>query len=92
METLDQAILSSVMEIPSGNIFDSHVIIKMLLQKHSDCYLREMPKKDDCTTKTYHRQIADRIGALTELLEPAGTSCSFNIHDKLSQCKCWKRK
>ena len=92
METLDKAIETSVLEIPSGNIFDSHAIIKMLLQQHSDCYLREMPKKDSCTTKTYHSQIADKIDLLTEFLEPVGTSYSFNIHNKLSPCKCWKRK
>ena len=43
-------------------------------------------------TPNYGYHFTQWSDALTELLEPAGTSCSFNIHDKLSQCKCWKRK
>lgn len=92
METLEQAIETEVKEIPAGMIFDSHVVIKLLLQKHSDCYLSQMPKKESCTTKTYHSQIADIIGSLSDLAEEVGQSCSFNIHDKLSVCRCWKRK
>ncbi len=92
METLEQAIRAEVENIPAGKIFDSHVIIKLLLQKHCDCYLSQMPKKESVTTKTYHRQIADMIGAMEELVEDAGDSFSFNIHDTPSVCRCWKRK
>ncbi len=92
METLEQAIRAEVSEIPAGMFFDSHVVIKMLLQKHCDCYLSQMPKKESVTTRTYHRQIADMIGEMRDLVEDAGESYSFNIHDTPSACRCWKRK
>ena len=56
METLEQAIRAEVSEIPAGMFFDSHVVIKMLLQKHCDCYLSQMPKKESVTTRTYHQK------------------------------------
>jgi len=92
METLEQAVEIEIKEIAPGLIFDSHTIIKLLLQRHSDCYLSQMPKKKSCTTMTYHSQIAKIIASLSELVEEIGQSCSFNIHDKLSVCRCWKRR
>lgn len=93
METLDEAIESSIREIPSGMIFDAHTIIKLLLINHSDCYLSKMAEAENSTTNTYHGRIGGIIASKTDLAEQQeDRSYSFNIHDKLSPCSCWKRR
>ncbi len=86
--------------IPAGYCFDSHFIIKLLMEKYSDEYLQFVCQyvgagKVDIA-KIAHSQIAFQIKELTKGDDPIlkQHECkivSYNIHHKISANTLWER-
>jgi len=77
--------------IPTGMIFDTHMIIEYLLQNDSDVYLQNCNGK---TTELYHIYIGQVIADIEKegLIKNIGKSWSLNIHKNFSECACWKKQ
>ena len=99
---IKKIILDSDNNIKIGNCFDSHLIIKLLIEKYSDDYFKFMSNHIDFSktdiAKTTHNLLAKEIKKLTKdnspILEQIQEckSVSFNIHKKISSCTLWKRR
>lgn len=93
--SISEAIESVVSEIEPGYIFDSHFVIKQLIKRDSDSYLRFCCQYADSNevTLTAHQQIGQEIKKFdNNLVKRQGfESWSENIHSKASKCAAWKR-
>ncbi len=92
---MEKAILEFIdTEVKSGQYFDSHTLIKYLIQKHTDLYLQGAGGKQ--RADTYHGQLAQKLSVLEKdgVLEKIGdkVSVSKNIKDKFSECALWRKK
>ncbi len=87
-------IRSIIREIPKGNIFDSHTVIFLLIQQHSDEYLKSFNLNLN-TTELYHAHLGKIIAEFendpVDKIERIGESYSKNIHDTFSPCACWRK-
>jgi hypothetical protein len=91
MQELKDAIREIIKSIKQGFYFDSHTVIFMLLQKHSDEYL--LGARTYTTTETYHSEISKIVQSNSDLVEDTGKeACSKNIHDEFSECRLWRRR
>lgn len=97
---IESLILNPKYNIRVGNCFDSHLIIKLLIENYSDDYFKficnytKSGSKDIATFA--HGQIGREIRKLSEGNEPIleqlePKSVSFNIHNKISPTTLWKR-
>ena len=80
--------------------FDSHYIIRILIEKHSDEYLvfaaANLPKRKRKQTEFVHSKIAKIIDSFASsstrlLLRVSGESISHNIHGNSSHCAIWRK-
>ena len=87
---MKERIKSIIGGIPSGLLFDTHMIIEYLLQNDSDAYLKNCNGK---TTISYHGYIGQIINDIAGegLVKRIGDSWSLNIHKKFSKCACWEK-
>jgi len=93
--SISEAIESVVSEIEPGYTFDSHFVIRQLIKKDSDSYLRFCSQYADSNeaTLTAHQQIGQEIKKLNGQLVDRQDfdSWSANIHGKGSKCAAWKK-
>lgn len=87
---MKQTIKLIIDAIPSGHIFDAHMVIAKLLQEYSNVYISNCNQK---TIDNYHSNIAKIIdsfdGVLITRLD--SKSWSKNLKDNFSPCTCWKK-
>ena len=91
---MQEAVRAIVEQIQPGEIFDSHLVIDLLIRDFSDDYLlfaSESPG-DQVTLRT-HQRIGRVIASLgRELVERQGRqSRSLTIHNTLGECALWLR-
>ena len=93
--SISEAIESIVNEIEPRCIFDSHFVIKQLIKRDSNSYLRFCSQyaNSNETTLTAHQQIGQEIKKFDNNLvkRQSFESWSENIHGKASKCATWKR-
>ncbi len=92
---MQEALRKIISEIPRGCVFDSHYVISMLIQNHSDTYLNfaDGLGSNETKTLTVHSKIGHEINKLVgELIERIPEeSWSLNIHQNGSKCATWKK-
>ncbi|HUW56370.1 MAG TPA: hypothetical protein VMZ92_07015 [Planctomycetota bacterium] len=91
---MQEAVRAIVEQIQPGEMFDSHLVIDLLIRDFSDDYLRfasECPS--DRLTLTTHQRIGQVIASLEgELVERQNRqSRSLTIHNTLGKCALWLR-
>lgn len=89
-----QTIEAIIRKIPKGTYFDSHAVIQLLIEKHTEEYLQAY--KQQTAVESFHSDLAKKIDAFTQpangkLIERVGSSWSRNIRNKYSKCACWKK-
>jgi len=93
--SISEVIQSILSEIEPGYRFDSHFVIRQLIKRDSDSYLRFCSQyaKSNETTLTAHQQIGQEIKRFdNDLIKREDCdSWSENIHAKASKCAAWKR-
>ena len=80
-------------EIPRGKLFDSHLVVNLLIKNHSDDYLNfaNSMKSSDSITLAVHGQIGKLVNTFDNdiIQRQEHESWSENIHGKPSKCTCW---
>jgi hypothetical protein len=88
---LEKAIREIIESIKPGWYFDSHTVIFLLLQEHSDEYLSGA--EGYTSTELYHSEISKIVQSNSDLVEDTGKeACSKNIRDNFTECRLWLRK
>jgi hypothetical protein len=89
-QKLKDAIREIIESINPGWYFDSHTVIFLLLQEHSDEYLSGA--EGFASTELYHSGISKIVQSNSDLIEDTGMEVySKNIHDNFSECRLWLR-
>jgi len=92
---LAAAIQQIVAEIPEGCIFDSHLVIALLKQRHPPLYEQHADQFDEANLNSAHGLLAMQIrNTDCERLRVDGLerqTLSINIHNRPSLCACWLR-
>jgi len=88
---MKEVIESIIGNIPSGMIFDTHVIIEYLLQENSDVYLKNY---NGASTELYHGYISQVVSVIEKegQVKRIGDSWSLTIHKTFGKCACWQKK
>jgi len=94
--SINSAIKNVLLGIETGRVFDSHYVIKELIENYSDEYIRFMSQYKDSEqiTLTGHQMIGHEIkrfdGNIIERMDYQ--SWSKNIHGKPGGCALWKKR
>lgn len=91
---MKNAIEQILQNIKKDKIFDSHFIIRQLIQHHSDAYLDYARNFESSSNKTHivHMHIGKEIAKFEEnntISRLEKMSWSENIHNEPSECTAW---
>ena len=80
----------------NNRFFDSHYIIKRLLEKHTNDYFSYIasiaPENETKNANNIHGLLAQEIGKCTSLVSDTGNDISTeNIKGELSPCRVWEK-
>jgi hypothetical protein len=93
--SIQEAIREIIERVGPGEVFDSHIVIDLLIRDYSDEYLRFMARFSDAPQPTFtgHQHIGQEIARFSpELVKRQGSQGrSRTIHDTLGPCASWLR-
>lgn len=94
--SINKAIMEIINAIPKNHYFDSHLIIQLLIEKHSDEYISYVSQyitSGEITTIA-HSQLGREIQKLCQtglIVQIDEKSLSYNIHHNLDKCTLYQK-
>jgi hypothetical protein len=94
--SINEAIIEIVNTIQKKHYFDSHLIIQLLIEKHSDEYISYVSQyitSGEITTIA-HSQLGREIQKLCQaglIVQIDEKSLSYNIHHNLAECTLYQK-